>query len=92
MRQLVLVMLVACGGVTQQVQQDGGDAGVEASTGCPGSDKLSTAVGTSCAQEGQSCGGESCTDPCSFCNIIRCTSGVWTQMEAFPDPNCSDAH
>jgi hypothetical protein len=32
------------------------------------------------------CGGESCTNACQFCNLLRCTSGRWQRMEAFPAP------
>ncbi len=32
------------------------------------------------------CGGESCTNACQFCNILRCTSGRWQRMESFPAP------
>ena len=48
-----------------------------------------TAEGTPCAQEGQSCG-DCGSDPCQFCNLLRCQGGVWTHLEAFPDPNCDD--
>src|SRR5262249_49694304 len=37
------------------------------------------------------CGGDRCTNECSFCNLVRCTGGTWTQEEAFPNPNCNDA-
>ncbi len=59
------------------------------SCGCPAD--LAGAVGTSCDQEGESCGGSACTNSCEFCNIIQCSAGVWTQLEVFPDPNCGDA-
>ncbi len=40
-------------------------------------------------------GGENCTDPCQFCNLIMCSRGQsglsWERLEAFPDPNCDDA-
>ncbi|MCZ7681381.1 MAG: hypothetical protein M5U28_22345 [Sandaracinaceae bacterium] len=57
------------------------DAGVADAGGCP-SDP--SAVGTPCAEEGRFCGG--CTDPCGFCNILRCEGGVWTRLEAPPPP------
>jgi hypothetical protein len=75
------VLLVACGGI----------ASTDVASGCPSADKLGSLAGTSCNQEGLTCGGETCTDACSFCNIVRCTGGVWTQEEAFPDPSCNDA-
>jgi hypothetical protein len=45
-----------------------------------------------CAVEGETCGGP-CTDECSFCNMTRCSGGVWTQLEVFPAPcfDCGDA-
>ena len=48
-------------------------------------------VGTACSEEGKTCGGETCKNACSFCNIVRCSSGTWTQQEVFPDPNCNDS-
>lgn len=39
-----------------------------------------------CDAEGTSCGGELCTDECSFCNILTCDEGTWTRLEAFPAP------
>jgi hypothetical protein len=47
-------------------------------------------VGTACSPEGLSCGGP-CSDPCQFCNIIRCEKGKWQRLEAHPDPSCRDA-
>lgn len=43
-----------------------------------------SAAGTFCATNGQSCG--ACSDPCGFCNILQCTSHVWTRVEAPPPP------
>lgn len=57
---------------------DGGD-------GCPAD--IFAAEGMTCTTEGQFCG--ECTDPCMFCNLIRCQGGVWTRMEVFPKP-CED--
>lgn len=87
---VVSIMLAsACGGLSDVPK---GDASSEASaSGCPSNAALSSAVGTACTNEGLSCGGDQCKDACSFCNIIRCTGGTWTQQEAFPDPNCNDA-
>lgn len=56
------------------------DAGV--AEGCP-SDFLA-AEGTPCAEEGRSCG--ACTDPCGFCNLLQCSGGTWTRLEAPPPP------
>lgn len=72
------------GGSTGGTAGSGGSAG----GGCPAD--ISAAVGKPCSEEGKFCGGENC-DPCSFCNMIKCTNGKWEQLEAFPDPNCSDA-
>ena len=45
-----------------------------------------------CDSEGTSCGGELCTDECSFCNILMCEGGMWERLEAFPAPcfSCGD--
>jgi len=37
-----------------------------------------------CTPEGSFC--ETECDPCSFCNVLTCTEGVWTRVEAFPPP------
>lgn len=64
-------------------QSCAGDGGVvDAGGACP-SDPAA-AENTPCANEGQSCG--ECTDPCDFCNILRCEGGVWTRLEAHPPP------
>lgn len=46
--------------------------------------------GDVCSKENETCG--SCTDPCQFCNLLRCSGGRWTGIEAFPtppsDPQC----
>jgi hypothetical protein len=44
-----------------------------------------------CRGEGVICG--SCTNPCQFCNLLRCTDGTWQAMEVFPAPcmECGDA-
>ncbi|MEO8877113.1 MAG: hypothetical protein ABI461_16085 [Polyangiaceae bacterium] len=60
---------------------------------CPGScacpTDLSNLEGQPCNVEGLSCGGENCTNPCNFCNILQCEQGVWQNLEAFPAP-CDD--
>jgi hypothetical protein len=58
------------------------DAGSPDAGGCP-SDWFA-AEGTACSPEGMTCG--SCTDPCGFCNLLRCDGGVWSHLEAFPPP------
>ncbi len=47
------------------------------------------AIGTWCATEGQSCG--ACTDPCGFCNVLQCSGGVWTRLEADPPPGTCES-
>ena len=37
-----------------------------------------------CSSEGATCG--SCSNPCQFCNLLRCVSGHWTAMESTPAP------
>ena len=56
------------------------------SCGCP--DSLAGLDGTSCDVDGLSCSGD-CSNPCNFCNILECTNGTWTTLEAFPEP-CAD--
>jgi len=92
---LLALSLAACGGATTESHDSdasvAGDAPGDGPTGCPSAAMLSSVVGTKCSNEGLSCGGDKCTNACSFCNIIRCTGGLWTQQEAFPDPRCNDA-
>ncbi len=57
------------------------------SCACP--TNLSNLEGKPCDVEGLSCGGENCTNPCNFCNILQCEYGVWQRLEAFPAP-CDD--
>lgn len=58
------------------------------SCACPAD--LSGLDGTSCTGlDGVTCGGENCTDPCQFCNMVQCEFGVWHSIEAFPEP-CVD--
>lgn len=59
------------------------DAGVDCAT---------AEVDMACAVEGAFCGGP-CTDPCSFCNLLSCSGGVWNRVEVFPTPcfDCGDA-
>ena|GEM_PF-6806931 len=49
------------------------------------------APGSPCMPEGAFCS-TGCEDPCSFCNILNCTNGVWTNVEVFPAPclSCMD--
>lgn len=44
--------------------------------------------GTPCANEGEFCS-PGCTDPCQFCNVVKCENGVWIQLEAPPAPCAS---
>jgi hypothetical protein len=77
---LVSCIALACGG-GDVPSVDGGvndAAPVDAEGSCP-------PEGAACAVEGMSCGAP-CTDVCSFCNILRCDSGVWTRYEVFPAP------
>ena len=84
-RAMLLLVTMACGGT---ISSNGDGGGSEAGVTCPSD--VSTLVGAACTDEGKTCGGDKCTNACSFCNIVRCSSGVWTQQEAFPDPNCAD--
>ena len=65
----------------------GGNCGGDAGSGCPSD--FFAADGTPCAEEGKFCGG-GCTDPCQFCNVLRCEQGKWQWLEAPPNPNCND--
>ena len=65
----------------------GADASLDANSACP--PDFFAAEGTPCPEEGKFCGG-GCTDPCQFCNVIRCQQGRWRRLEAPPDPNCND--
>lgn len=64
----------------------GGEWRCPKSCGCP--DSLAGLDGTSCDVDGLSCSGD-CSNPCNFCNILECTNGTWTTLEAFPEP-CVD--
>jgi hypothetical protein len=48
--------------------------------------------GGACTTEGSFCGGP-CTNPCQFCNILRCMSSRWSRIEVPPLPPsmCRDA-
>jgi hypothetical protein len=65
-----------------------GGGGVGGTGGAGGGDPAcATAVAQqTCPTPNLSCGGESCTDVCSFCNVLICTSGRWQTMESFPAP------
>lgn len=60
----------------------------DADPGCP--PDLASAEGQPCPSsvEGKFCGGDNCSDPCQFCNILQCQGGTWQRVEVFPDPNC----
>jgi hypothetical protein len=84
-RSIISCVLVSCialacgGGDTSSVDGSVNDgAPVDAEGSCP-------PESTACAVEGMRCGGP-CDGPCSFCNFLRCDSGVWTHYEVFPAP------
>jgi hypothetical protein len=60
----------------------GGGAGGVAGAGGTSGACASATNGGACSSEGMVCG--SCTDPCQFCNTLRCQSGHWQNQEAFP--------
>jgi hypothetical protein len=66
----------------------GGAAGRGGSGGAGGGSQpcASATLDGTCGSEGMTCGGESCTNACQFCNLLRCTSGRWMRMESFPAP------
>ena len=74
-----------CGDVVEDVDADG-----QQDTDGGGDDCAAAVEGEACATDGLSCGGEHCTDPCSFCNIMACEGGVWVRYEAHPDPSCGE--
>jgi hypothetical protein len=86
MRQLVpaaLVFALACSSSHVSAPDGSTDASApDAGDGCP--TDHSAALGTSCADEGRFCG--RCIDPCGFCNILQCSGGTWTRLEAHPPP------
>jgi hypothetical protein len=41
------------------------------------------AEGSPCQTEGEFCS-PGCEDPCSFCNVLTCTNGKWSNLEVFP--------
>src|SRR5436190_246331 len=62
----------------------GGDEGT-VSTGTGGGTVCATAtMNGACGTDGQVC--SSCTNPCQFCNLLRCTNGHWERQEAAPAP------
>lgn len=63
----------------------GGSAGVATGGSAGASADCASAVdGQPCSEEGKVCG--DCSDPCQFCNIMKCENGKWTHMEVFPAP------
>lgn len=80
------------GGVDATTTDTGGDdagddAGGDDAGGDDAGDVCASAVEDEpCDAEGTSCGGELCTDECSFCNILMCEGGTWNRLEAFPAP------
>lgn len=75
--------------VAPDARPDAVDAdALDAGSACPANPV--TAVGTACAEEGRTCG--TCpSDPCLFCNLLRCQGGHWQMVESIPDPRCADA-
>jgi hypothetical protein len=81
----------AGGGVAGRGGSGGGGGGVAGRGGSGGAGGgnqacASAVLDGTCTTEGQLCGGESCTNACQFCNILRCTSSRWQRMESFPAP------
>ena len=66
----------------------GGVAGTGGGGGAGGGNQacVSATLNGTCSTEGMTCGGESCTNACQFCNILRCTTGHWQRVESFPAP------
>ncbi|MBX3249476.1 MAG: hypothetical protein KF901_20030 [Myxococcales bacterium] len=101
---LVSVFMVACGGSSTELDAgvDAGaedaapDTSIDAPVDAPDVDAGPCPVdireGEACAPEGRFCGGESCTDACSFCNVWECRGGRWGRVEVFPAPcfDCGD--
>jgi len=98
----VAVLLVGCGDGTSSDDAGvtGMDAGAAVDAGGGGADAGDTDAGDTdagsadcagatvdeaCSDEGAVCGGP-CTDECSFCNLLRCSGGVWNRVEVFPTP------
>ena len=86
---LALALLAACS--DSHTDDGGGDAFVpmDASADLGATDAGRVACetvseGEPCAPEGTYC--ETECDPCSFCNVLTCTEGTWTRVEAFPPP------
>jgi len=73
--------------VPDAAREAGIDAALDAAASCAGA-----VEGGSCAAEGTFCGGP-CTDPCMFCNVLRCVGGRWGRLEVPPLPPdmCRDA-
>jgi hypothetical protein len=91
-----LVFAVACGGaVSPSIGSTSGDGGTTtdgsstADVTTP-ADCATATAGASCAHEGESCNSGNCNDPCSFCNILQCVGGTWSNLEVPPEP-CDDA-
>ena len=74
-------LLAACGG--SSADDTAVDAAVKdlSMAACP-QNPSSVKDGDACSPEGLSCG--MCTDPCQFCNLLKCTGGKWSHLEAFP--------
>lgn len=87
---LAIVLLAACS--ESHGDDDAGDAFVPADAsadlgGATDAGRIAcdtVSEGEPCAPEGSYCASE--CDPCSFCNVLTCTEGVWVRVEAFPPP------
>lgn len=64
----------------------GGSGGSGGGSSCPSNPEA--AIGQTCDEENKTCG--ECSNPCQFCNLIRCEAGKWSPIEAAPPP-CDDA-
>jgi hypothetical protein len=78
------------GGVTGSGGGQGTGGGATGGAGTGGAGGTSGACASAvamaaCTSEGQTCS-SGCTDACDFCNLLRCTGGVWQRMEAVPAP------
>ncbi len=74
-----------------QIPDGAGGANSSSDAGINDDGCQAAADGEPCDVDGQICGGP-CLDTCSFCNMSRCSGGVWQRLEAFPAPcyGCGD--
>ncbi len=79
--------------VANDARVDVAEAGADSTADAPADAGCAGAVeGGACAPEGAFCGGP-CTNPCAFCNVLRCVGGRWGRLEVPPLPPdmCRDA-